>query len=142
MDIRRGPNSEPPMSVRLNAGKSRAPSQQLELPNSGDLKADLGTWLRRAFVVAASTEGEVLLRSLIAAAAENADVGRRLRDSLTGGSSVIDRFASAVEAGQWPSGTPLEEMSESLVGAVLIRALSRETPDQGSIERLVDFLTR
>lgn len=120
----------------------RLSQERLALPNTGDLRADLKGWLARIFEVAASAQGEALLCSLIAAAAENADVGRRLRDSLSGGSSVVERLIAAERAGQLPQGTALDELAEALVGAVLIRVLSRQPVDERAVERLVDALVR
>ncbi|UNX56240.1 TetR/AcrR family transcriptional regulator [Georgenia sp. TF02-10] len=109
--------------------------------DTGDLRTDLTAWLDRIFQLLQQPGGEALMRSLIAAAAEHADVGRRLRASLGGDSTLIARLAAAVRAGQLAPDAPLREISEALVGAVLLRALSREAIDADTTARLLAALT-
>ncbi|WP_022883464.1 TetR/AcrR family transcriptional regulator [Glaciibacter superstes] len=110
---------------------------RLTPPNTGDVHADFVAWLGEVFAVLEQPGGEGLIRSLIAAAAENADVGRRLHESLGAKSSVTARLQSAVEISQLRSDAPLDEMGEALVGAVILRALSRAPAEPGIAERLV-----
>lgn len=112
---------------------------RLQFPDTGDIRRDLTEWLRAVFTVLAEPQGEALLRSLVAAAAENADAGRRLRDSLTGSTSLVGRLRSAI--GTTPNlapGAPVAEIAEALIGAVIVRALSREPIGEGDAERLLD----
>jgi AcrR family transcriptional regulator len=118
----------------------RLTEEALRLPDTGDLRSDLRDWLGRVFAFATSVEGEALVRSLIAAAADNAEVGKRLRDSLGGGASVVGRLRIAQNLGQISMGRPLDELSEALIGAILIRALARQLPDGPAIDRLLDAL--
>ena len=109
--------------------------ERLAPPDSGDLRADLVAWLEQIFRVLESPNGEGLMRSLVAAAAENAEVGRRLGASL-GALSLMSRINAQDEA----SGVPprrAPEIVESLVGAVVMRALSRTPTEPGDAERLV-----
>lgn len=115
---------------------------RLRLPDTGDLRSDLRGWLDAIFTVLAEPQGEVLLRSIIAAAAENADVGRRLRESLGGGESPEARLVAAIEAGQLRTDAPRTEIAEALVGAVIIHAVSREPHDPSATARLVDAVLR
>lgn len=111
---------------------------RLDLPDTGDVRADLRDWLGRIFALLERPEGEGLLRALIAAAADNAEVGRRLRDSLSGSQSVSGRLERA--AGTVPNlvpGSPFEEIAEALIGAVLLRALSRTPVGPGDADRLI-----
>ncbi|MGP3535943.1 TetR/AcrR family transcriptional regulator [Microbacterium sp. RD1] len=113
-------------------------SGRLVLPDTGDIRRDLGEWLRTVFAVLGGEHGEALLRSLVAAAAENADVGRRLRDSLTVSGSVTERLRAAVgTASNLAPETPVEELAEALIGAVIVRALSRVPVRDGDADRLV-----
>lgn len=114
---------------------------RLQFPDTGDIRRDLTDWLGAVFTVLAEPQGEALLRSVIAAAAENADAGRRLRDSLTGSASLVERLRSAL--GTTPNlapGAPVEEIAEALIGAVIVRALSREPIGEGDAERLLDAI--
>jgi len=107
-------------------------------PDTGDIRADMIAWLHEIFTMLEHPEGAKLMRSLIAAAAENADVGRRLRDSLGVSSSLVERLRAAVDAGQLPRETGLQEVGEALVGVVILRALSRAPLAEGDERRLVD----
>ena len=112
---------------------------RLLLPNTGDVRRDLAAWLGAIFGFLSSEQGESILRSLIGAAAENADVGRRLRDALFRADSLSERLESGI--GTTPNlqpGAPVEELAEALIGAVLLRALSREPVAPGDAERLLD----
>lgn len=112
---------------------------RLLLPDSGDIRADLTAWLGAIGGVLDGEQGEVVFRSLVAAAVENAEIGRRLRDSLAGSQSVSGRLAAAI--GTTPNlapGAPVEELAETLIGAVLLRALSRSPLDADAVRRILD----
>ncbi len=112
--------------------------ERLVPPDTGDLRADLIAWLEEIFRVLASPNGDGLMRSLIAAAAENDEVGKRLGASL-GALSLLSRFDAQDDA----SGRPVpaaREVVESLVGAVVMRALSRTPIEPGDAERLVNAM--
>lgn len=114
---------------------------RLSLPNTGDVRRDLADWLGAIFDVLDSGQGEGLMRSLIAVAAENADVGRRLRSALSGSESVSGRLEAGI--GSTPNlapGAPVEELAEALIGAVILRALSREPIRAGDADRLLDAI--
>ena len=112
---------------------------QLQLPDTGDIRRDLTVWLNEIFTLLETAQGESILRSLIAAAAEHAEVGRRLRDSLSGSESVSGRLSRAIgTVPNLPEGAPVARLAEALIGAVLLRALSREPGSPGDAERLLD----
>ncbi|BDI23406.1 TetR/AcrR family transcriptional regulator [Herbiconiux sp. L3-i23] len=110
------------------------------LPDTGDLRADLVAWLGTIFEFAADPSGEAVVRSLVAAAAENVDVGRRLHESLGATQSLVARLQSAVDSGELRTDAPLPDIGDALVGAMLLRALSRTTAEPGVAERLVDVV--
>ncbi|WP_100813846.1 TetR/AcrR family transcriptional regulator [Microbacterium lacus] len=112
---------------------------RLLLPDTGDIRRDLTVWLGEVFALLESAQGETILRSLIAAAAEHAEIGRRLRDSLSGSESVSGRLSRAIgTVPNLPEGAPVEQLAEALIGAVLLRALSREPSATSDAERLLD----
>ena len=112
---------------------------ELTLPDTGDIRTDLCDWLGRIFGLLQQEEGEGILRALIAAAAEHAEVGQRLRDSLSGSQSLSGRLERAAgTTTNLPPDAPFEEVAEALIGAVLLRALSRAPIGPGDAERLVD----
>ena len=106
-------------------------------PDNGDVRADLVGWIGEVFGVAERAVGETLLQSVIAAAADNPDVGQRLHDALAVEGSIIDRLQLGVDAGQLAVDAPVAELAEALVGAVILRALSRKPADPESAQRLV-----
>ena len=112
-------------------------NERLTLPDTGNIQIDLVDWLNSMFTILREPSGEGLVRSLIAAAAENASVGRRLRDALTGGPTIVERLRSAVDSGELRADAASTEMIEALVGAVIIRALSRVPVEAHTAERLV-----
>ena len=115
-------------------------SERLEVPDTGDVRRDLATWLRAVSDVLLSPQGEGLVRSIIAAATDNADVGQRLRDTIAGSGSgaLSTRLAAAIDSEpHLPPGAPIDDISEALVGALLLRALSRSPLDEDAIAALV-----
>ncbi|MCI2957071.1 TetR/AcrR family transcriptional regulator [Agromyces atrinae] len=116
--------------------ESRLLPNQLTLPDTGDVRADLTLWISTIFRVL-DRAGESLLRSLIAAAAENVEVGQRLHASLGMESSLTDRLRSAIDAGELRADAPLDEIGEALVGSLILRALSRQTVDEAGAARFV-----
>jgi AcrR family transcriptional regulator len=114
---------------------------RLLLPDTGDIRRDLAVWLGEISALLESGDGEGILRSLIAAAAENAEVGRRLRDSLTGSESVTGRLEKAIgTVPRLQPGAPLDAIAEALIGAVILRALSRSPIRADDAERLLDVV--
>jgi len=112
----------------------------LDFPDTGDLRADMTSWLRTAEGIIESPTGEGLFRSLIAAATENEDVGRRLRESLADPRLFASRLREARESGDLRADLPIEDVSETIIGALVFRALARTPADPGYAERLVDLL--
>jgi AcrR family transcriptional regulator len=106
--------------------------------DTGDIRADLATWLHKIFVLLENKGGPALMRSLIAAGAESDDVGGRLGDTFGTSSFLVERFESAVAAGQVPPDAPLQQMGEALLGAVIFRTLTRAPSDADVAARLVD----
>lgn len=108
-------------------------------PDTGDLRADLIAWLAAIDAVLESPSGEGLFRSLIAAASENAEVAGRLRESLADPRLFAPRLRQARDAGEVRADLPVDEVTEALVGAVMLRALARTPSDPGLPARLVDL---
>lgn len=107
---------------------------QRELPDTGDARADIATWLSDLFTLRASPDGEGLLRSLVAAAAGSSETGRRLRTEILA-APLMDRLAVAMGGA---AGARLEAAADALVGGVILRALSREDFGLDDMRTLVD----
>lgn len=110
---------------------------RFDLPDTGDVRADLAAWLQDLFAFV--DDNNALVRSLVAAAAENATVGEQLNDALGATSGVTERIERAVAAGHLRPTTPVEMLVEALVGAVVVRAL-RRAPGGVDTDGLVDAL--
>ncbi|MDU0344691.1 TetR/AcrR family transcriptional regulator [Microbacterium sp. KSW2-29] len=107
---------------------------QRELPDTGDARADIATWLSDLFTLRASPDGEGLLRSLVAAAAGSSETGRRLRTEILA-APLMNRLAVAMGGA---AGARLEAAADALVGGVILRALSREDFGLDDMRTLVD----
>jgi len=106
------------------------------LPDTGDARADLVAWLSDLFTLRASPDGEGLLRSFVAAAAGSAETGRRLRAAILA-APLMERLSQALGGATGPR---LEAAAEALLGAVILRALSREDFDADDMGTLVDVI--
>ncbi|MDQ1082984.1 MULTISPECIES: TetR/AcrR family transcriptional regulator [Microbacterium] len=107
-----------------------------EIPDSGDARTDLARWLTDLFTLRGSPQGEGLLRSLVAAAAGSAETGRRLRAEILA-APLMDRLSQAMGGA---SGARLDAAADALLGAVILRALSREDFDGDDMLLLVDAI--
>lgn len=107
-------------------------------PDTGDVRADLTAWLDDVLAFIDDERHEALLRSLVAAATENVEVGRRLDESIFAGSSLVMRLETAVEASDLRADAPIQEIIEALVGALVFRVLTRAAVTPGLAGRLVD----
>ncbi|MES2170895.1 MAG: TetR/AcrR family transcriptional regulator [Actinomycetota bacterium] len=90
--------------------------------DSGDIIADISEWFDEVIRFAADETNTALVRSLIAAATDNPEIATQLiqrlgatPDSLTG------RFRIGVDSGELKPGTPIDELTEMLLGLVIYR---------------------
>ncbi|WEG08877.1 TetR/AcrR family transcriptional regulator [Microbacterium horticulturae] len=113
----------------------------LRPPDTGDLEADLSAWLQTLSDMLQQPRGEALMRSLIAAAAEHAEVGRRLRATLGADFVFTRRLQAEVDAHPGEAPASGAELTEALLGLIIVRALSREPLDPSTAARLVQVLT-
>ncbi|MCJ1673391.1 MULTISPECIES: TetR/AcrR family transcriptional regulator [unclassified Rathayibacter] len=115
---------------------------EVQLPDTGDLRRDLGVWLAPILELAGTEPGASLVRSLIAAGAEDAAVGERLGRAFGVDQTLSDRFAKAVEAGQLPADAPVDELGLSILGAIILPVVGRRPLVAASVLGHVDFLLR
>lgn len=106
--------------------------------DSGDLRADLATWLHVVLTFVERQGGDSLVLSLIAAATDHSEVGARLAEGLGANSLLRARLESGVAAGQLSPERPLEELAEAFVGVALVRALGRTSSSAAEARRIVD----
>ena len=112
----------------------------LVAPNTGDLVADVEGWISSVAAILVSHNGESLLRSLVAAAAEDADVGTYLSRGIGIEVQLAERLRIGVRDGQLAEDAPITELGQAIIGAFVIRALERENGHEESMRRLIRFL--
>lgn len=113
-----------------------------DIPDTGDLRHDLNVWLESINAIVADPRGASLLRSLVAAAAEDGAVGDQLAETLGIDQTLSLRFASAVRAGQLAEDAPIDQLGLAILGAIIVPILARRLIDPDEIRRLVGYLTR
>lgn len=111
-----------------------------EVPDTGELLSDVESWLRSVLSILDAPEGGVLLRSLVAAATEDAGVGQHLGQSLGVEEHLGSRLRAGIRAGQLPETAPVQEIGRAILGAIIVEALGREDRDPESVVRLARFL--
>jgi AcrR family transcriptional regulator len=112
-------------------------SNSLVPVDTGDIRADLADWLREVLAFVDDPANTTMVRSFMAAAIDNEDVGRRLGEAFGAGSQLHDRLRRAVEAGQLPASTPLPEFAKALVGVAIIHGLERAPAPPDLADRFV-----
>ena len=115
---------------------------EIDLLDTGDLRHDLDVWLDSIIAIIADPRGASLLRSLVAAAAEDGAVGDRLAETLGIDEKLTLRFASAMEAGQLAEDAPIDQLGVALVGAIIVPVLARRSIEPDELRRLVHHLAR
>jgi hypothetical protein len=100
-----------------------------ELPDTGDIAADLRNWLLGYADPDAPPENAALVRALAAAAADDPRDGEALYRQLTGPqhNAVMQRLQQGIAAGQVRVDTDVEALADALIGAILYRVLARPT---------------
>ncbi len=110
------------------------------LQDTGNLRLDLINWVNQVFALMKDPAGHGIVTSLVAAATANEKIGERLRESLGGADSVIARLQAGVLAAQLPDQAPVVELSEALVGALMLKAIGGGGKSSTDAARLVDAI--
>jgi AcrR family transcriptional regulator len=113
---------------------------EFAVPDTGDLLADIERWLTGVLAVLDAPTGGPLVRSLVAAAAEDAAVGDSLSASLGVDRDLSERLASGIRAGQLPADAPVDELGQAILGVIVLRVLGRKGDHAESVTRLVRFV--
>ncbi|BDZ64678.1 TetR/AcrR family transcriptional regulator [Agromyces mangrovi Wang et al. 2018] len=111
---------------------------QFTPPTGGRIRDDMVVWLEALMAFVTGEEHAGLFRSLVAAAMDNAEIGRMLRAKLGDESVMVVRLQEAVDAGELAHGTPLRDVSEAFAGMLALRVLSRAPAEVDAAERMVD----
>ncbi|MBE7955331.1 TetR/AcrR family transcriptional regulator [Microbacterium oxydans] len=110
------------------------------VPDTGDLFADVETWLQSVFSILASAQGQALLQSLVAAAAEDAAVGAHLGSSLGVEQHLSERLRGGIRDGQLPEDAPVAQIGRAILGAIIVDSLGRESRGPDGIIDLARYL--
>jgi AcrR family transcriptional regulator len=110
------------------------------VPDTGDLTADVEAWLRSVLALLDAPGGGALLRSLVAAATEDAGVGAHLGESLGVEQYLSTRLRAGIRAGQLSADAPVEQLGRAILGAIIVETLGREARDPEAIVKLVRYL--
>jgi len=113
-----------------------------EMADTGDVRRDVGDWLRASFATFASAEAGGLIRATIAATAEDETVAAHYDDRVTSvtRAALLDRLESGRRARQIRDDAPLEALVESLIGTALLRVVTRRDPGPAALEATVELL--
>jgi AcrR family transcriptional regulator len=100
-------------------------------PDTSSLEADVAAWVSGVFAFLSVPDNASLVRSIIAAAVENPDVGTRLNERLGASSNALaGRLRRGLEAGQLRSDASVEMINDALLGACIARVLGRASFDE------------
>jgi AcrR family transcriptional regulator len=142
---RRWPSKAPLVAEAvLDAYERHGP---IEVPDTGDVEADLRTWLRGQAAYLGSSRNAALSRALAVAAADNQMDGDALYDQLAAPhhDGLLRRLQAAVRADDIRADADLEAVADAVIGATLYRIFTpaRSVEDTTAhFDGLVDALLR
>ena len=111
-----------------------------DVPDTGDLLADVEAWLRTVLSILDEPRGGVLLRSLVAAATEDSAVGTHHGESLGVEKHLVTRLRAGIRDGQLPEDAPVEQLGHAILGAIIVESLGRENGNPTAVLQLVRYL--
>ena len=114
-------------------------SGSFPVAETGDIRADLQTWLDEHAEFLAEPPNTALVRALVAAAAARPSDGEDLYRQLSAPqlAGLATRLRKAVEAGELRPDTDIEAIATAIVGTMLLHALAQPA---GGISRQFDGL--
>ncbi|MCS5497956.1 TetR/AcrR family transcriptional regulator [Cnuibacter physcomitrellae] len=116
---------------------------EFDVPDTGDVLADVESWLDVILSVLEAPNGTALMRSLLAAAAEDRAVGDHLGASLGVNRFLAERLSVAVRDGQLAADAPVDQLGDAILGAIIFSSLGSDTATTAQGARdLVRYLLR
>jgi AcrR family transcriptional regulator len=116
-----------------------------ELPDTGDIRTDLATWLHAWVTRAATPEGSGLILALTAAGSDDKAIADRLYSEFSGPHEALlrARLQAAQQAGQLRADVELAAVASTLIGSLLYRVLGRHAlPSETDADALLDLVLR
>ncbi|WP_129360019.1 MULTISPECIES: TetR/AcrR family transcriptional regulator [Micrococcaceae] len=117
-------------------------SPTIPVAHSDDIRRDITAWMSDFAHATANPDNAALLRATTSATAENAAVAAQYEDQVTRKTraALVSRFQDAIKVGQVREEAPVHAAVEALLGAVLIRVLTRQEVDQAVVNELIDVV--
>lgn len=122
-----------------------------DVPDTGDLRADLRVWLVEHAEFIGEPGSSALIRALIAAAAANAldNEALGLQLSVPQHAGLLSRLHRAAEDGQLRADADVDAVADALIGTLLLRVLSpmpasgpHTTGFDGLLDAVLDGISR
>lgn len=117
-------------------------SGSFPVAETGDIRADLRSWLNEHAEFLAEPPNAALVRALVAAAAARPGDGEDLYQQLSAPqlAGLATRLRQAVDDGELRAGADVDAVANALVGTLLFHALTRPGHRAGGFDGLVDAL--
>ncbi|NQX26103.1 TetR/AcrR family transcriptional regulator [Microbacteriaceae bacterium VKM Ac-2854] len=122
--------------------EGRLLSVDVEVPHTGDLETDIAEWLTTVIAILDAPSGGPLVRSLVAAAAEDENVGERLSAAFGVEGYLAERLSRAIDDGQLDADVPVDQLGQAILGTIIIQTLSRRPVSAAELMLLVHFVLR
>jgi AcrR family transcriptional regulator len=140
---RRWPSKAPLVAAAVLDAYGRGGS--FGVPDTGDIRADLQSWLIEHAEFIADTSNAALIRALIAAAASNPSDKNALYERLSAPqhAGLMTRLRRAAETGELRTDADLDAISKALIGTLLLEVLTNTDGEGGTrFDGLLDAMFR
>jgi AcrR family transcriptional regulator len=113
----------------------------LDLPDTGDLNADLKTWVAASATTMSDSRFLQVVRALVTAATGPEQDANRLYEHITKPSyeSLVARLQQGQDVGQLSAAVSAESVADAVLGTLLFRALAR-LPMPETMAGIIDAL--
>jgi AcrR family transcriptional regulator len=116
-------------------------AERFDIPDTGDVFADLAHWLDAVYKYVADDSNRVLLTSLLVAAAQSPEITSGLAERLGATAPPFaHRVEAAHDAGELRGEAHPALVGEALFGSIAVRILGRTSYVAGEARAMVDFL--
>lgn len=113
-------------------------SEQLAVPDTGDLRTDLTSWLTGLAKLIDDPQSVGPMRSIIMAATHSPEIASQLEELLVPTVALTERLTAAIgEVPHLRADTPIDTVIEMVFGALLVRVITQSPLDEDAIDSLV-----